>query len=51
MNFAPTTLLLFAATAIAELVGCYVPPLSLRKGSSVWLLLPTALSLAICNGC
>ncbi|ALS94170.1 hypothetical protein ADT26_04375 [Xanthomonas oryzae] len=47
MNLAPTMLLLFAATALAELVGCYLPYLWLRKGGSVWLLLPTALSLAI----
>ncbi|SMQ94566.1 membrane protein YnfA [Xanthomonas fragariae] len=48
MNSAPTTLLLFAATAITELVRCYVPSLWLRKSGSMWLLLPTAQSLAIC---
>ncbi|MCC5070908.1 YnfA family protein [Xanthomonas campestris] len=42
-----TTLLLFVATAVAELVGCYLPYLWLRKGGSVWLLLPAALSLAV----
>ncbi|KGE51525.1 YnfA family protein [Xanthomonas axonopodis pv. vasculorum] len=47
MTIAPTTLLLFAATVLAELVGCYLPYLWLRKGGSVWLLLPTALSLAV----
>lgn len=46
MNLAPTTLLLFAATALAELVGCYLPYLWLRNGGSVWLLSPTALRLA-----
>ncbi|ALN87377.1 hypothetical protein LC55x_4126 [Lysobacter capsici] len=40
------TLLLFVITALAEIVGCYLPYLWLRKGGSVWLLLPAALSLA-----
>ncbi|SMR02500.1 membrane protein YnfA [Xanthomonas fragariae] len=35
MNSAPTTLLLFAATAITELVRCYVPSLWLRKSGSM----------------
>ncbi|WP_115556519.1 MULTISPECIES: YnfA family protein [Xanthomonas] len=47
MSAALTTLLLFVATAVAELVGCYLPYLCLRKGGSVWLLLPAALSLAV----
>lgn len=34
-------------TAIAEIVGCYLPYLWLRKGASVWLLLPAAVSLAL----
>jgi len=37
---------LFALTAIAEIVGCYLPYLWLKKGASAWLLLPAALSLA-----
>jgi small multidrug resistance family-3 protein len=41
------TLLLFAATAIAEILGCYLPYLWLRKGGSAWLLLPAAASLAL----
>lgn len=41
------TLLLFTATAIAEIVGCYLPYLWLRKGGSAWLLLPAAASLAL----
>ena len=41
------TLGLFFATAIAEIVGCYLPYLWLRKEASVWLLLPAALSLAL----
>ena len=40
------TLTLFAATAVAEIVGCYLPYLWLRQGYSAWLLLPAALSLA-----
>jgi small multidrug resistance family-3 protein len=34
-------------TALAELVGCYLPFLWLRKGGSAWLVLPAALSLAV----
>lgn len=37
---------LFVATALAEIVGCYLPYLWLREGRSAWLLLPAALSLA-----
>lgn len=38
---------LFTVTAIAEIVGCYLPYLWLRQGKSAWLLLPAAGSLAI----
>lgn len=41
------TLGLFFVTAIAEIVGCYLPYLWLRKDASAWLLLPAALSLAL----
>lgn len=41
------TLLLYFATALAEIVGCYLPWLWLRQGGSTWLLLPAALSLAL----
>ena len=41
------TLLLYVATAVAEIVGCYLPWLWLRQGASVWLLLPAAASLAL----
>jgi small multidrug resistance family-3 protein len=41
------TLGLFMATALAEIVGCYLPYLWLRKEASAWLLLPAALSLAL----
>lgn len=39
--------LLFAFTAVAEIVGCYLPWLVLKQEKSPWLLLPAALSLAI----
>jgi small multidrug resistance family-3 protein len=41
------TLALFILTALAEIVGCYLPYLWLRKAGSPWLLLPAAASLAI----
>lgn len=39
------TTLLFVLTALAELLGCYLPYLWLRQGGSVWLLFPAAGSL------
>jgi small multidrug resistance family-3 protein len=42
----PRTVGLFAITAVAEIVGCYLPYLWLRRGQPAWLLLPAALSLA-----
>ena len=41
------TLLLFIATAVAEIVGCYLPWLWLKKNGSPWLLLPAAFSLGL----
>ena len=41
------TLGLFALTAVAEIVGCYLPYLWLKQGKSIWLLLPAAASLAL----
>jgi len=41
------TVLLFVITAIAEIVGCYLPYLWLAKGASAWLLLPAAISLGL----
>lgn len=41
------TLALYIATALAEIVGCYLPWLWLKHGRSAWLLLPAALSLAL----
>ena len=38
--------LLFAITALAEIIGCYLPWLVIKQGKSVWLLLPAAVSLA-----
>ena len=38
---------LFLITAIAEIVGCYLPYLWLKEGRSIWLLLPAVLSLAL----
>ena len=38
--------LLFFATALAEIIGCFLPYLWLRKEGSPWLLLPAASSLA-----
>lgn len=38
---------LFFVTAIAELLGCYLPLLWLTGKGSAWLLLPAALSLAV----
>ena len=39
--------LLFVLTALAEIVGCYLPWLVLKQDKSSWLLLPAALSLAL----
>jgi small multidrug resistance family-3 protein len=41
------TFLLFAVTAVAEIVGCYLPYLWLKQGKPVWLLIPAAASLAL----
>ncbi len=41
------TTLLFIATALAEIVGCYLPSLWLNKGAPVWVLAPAAASLAM----
>lgn len=40
------TILLFLLTAVAEIVGCYLPYLWLTQGKSAWLLVPAGLSLA-----
>jgi hypothetical protein len=41
------TLGLFVATALAEIVGCYLPYLWLKKQGPAWLLFPAFLSLAL----
>jgi len=38
---------LFVITALAEIVGCYLPYLWLKQGGSIWLLVPAAISLAV----
>lgn len=39
--------LLFLVTAIAEIVGCYLPWLVLKQDKSAWMLVPAAFSLAL----
>lgn len=39
--------LLFALTALAEIVGCYLPWLVFRQGKPLYLLLPATVSLAL----
>lgn len=39
--------LLFALTAVAEIVGCYLPWLIIKQHKSIWLLIPAAFSLAL----
>lgn len=41
------TLGLFVITAIAEIVGCYLPYLWLKRNGSAWLLVPAFASLAL----
>lgn len=41
------TTALFVLTALAEILGCYLPWLWLRQGRSAWLLLPAVASLAL----
>jgi small multidrug resistance family-3 protein len=41
------TLSLFVLTALAEIIGCYLPYLWLKQGKSIFLLIPAALSLAV----
>lgn len=38
---------LFIATALAEIIGCYLPYLWLKEEKSFWLLFPAAISLAV----
>jgi small multidrug resistance family-3 protein len=41
-----STIALFVLTALAEILGCYLPYRWLREGASAWLLVPAAVSLA-----
>jgi small multidrug resistance family-3 protein len=41
------TFALFVATAMAEIVGCYLPYVWLRKSGSPWLIIPATVSLAL----
>ncbi len=41
------TFSLFVLTALAEIIGCYLPYLWLKEDKSAWLLLPAAVSLAV----
>lgn len=47
MAYLLQTLGLFVVTAVAEILGCYLPYLWLKKDASAWLLLPAAASLAL----
>lgn len=38
---------LFAVTAVAEIIGCYLPWLVMKQGKSAWLLLPAGAALAL----
>ncbi|MFV2470894.1 hypothetical protein ACNITS_08295, partial [Escherichia coli] len=40
------TTLLFFATALCEIIGCFLPWLWLKRNASIWLLLPAGISLA-----
>jgi small multidrug resistance family-3 protein len=44
--YAVRTVGLFVLTAVAEIVGCYLPYLWRRQHCSAWILLPAAVSLA-----
>jgi len=46
MNFVVTTAL-FVATAVAEIIGCYLPYLWLKGRAPLWVLVPAAASLAL----
>ena len=42
-----TTAGLFVTTAIAEIVGCYLPYLWLKDRAPIWVLVPAAASLVL----
>lgn len=41
------TLAFFTVTAFVEIIGCYLPYLTLKQGGSYWLLVPAALCLGL----
>jgi len=41
------TFALFVMTAVAEILGCYLPYLWLREGKPAWLVIPAIISLAV----
>ena len=41
------TFILYLATALTEIVGCFLPYLWLRQNGPVWVLVPAAISLAV----
>jgi small multidrug resistance family-3 protein len=41
------TALLFVVTALAEIIGCYLPYLWLRQRAPAWALIPAAAALAV----
>jgi len=41
------TIALFIITALAEIIGCYLPYMWLTQNKSVWLLLPAVISLCL----
>lgn len=42
-----TTFALFSLTAVAEIIGCYLPWLWLKQNRSAFLLIPAAICLAL----
>jgi small multidrug resistance family-3 protein len=47
MTYFAKTFGLFFVTAIAEILGCYLPYLWMKKQGPAWLLIPAAASLAL----
>lgn len=45
--FEVKTIALFVITALAEIIGCYLPYLWLKEDKSILLLIPAAVSLAL----
>ena len=45
--FIAKTVSLFIVTALAEIIGCYLPYLWLRRSAPAWVLCPAVFSLAL----